>query len=143
MSDNTSAGTLTEVRRQDGLRFSAVIRGHSVVMDQPASNGGGDAAPSPMELLGASLGGCIALYVHQFCAARGIDDDELRVDVIAESARKPYRVGRFLIRLTLPTTVPDEYRDAIDRVVKTCPVHNTFTHPPELALEMVEPIAQI
>lgn len=130
-------GTLTEVERAGGLRFNATIRGHAVVMDQPVAAGGGDVAPSPLELLGASLGGCIALYVHHFCAARGIADDELRVEVTAEAARQPYRIGRFAVRLTLPASLPAEYHAAIERVVKTCPVHNTLLHPPEIGLELI------
>ena len=132
----TKPVTLTQVERAGGLRFDATIRGHTVVMDQPVAAGGGDVAPSPLELLGASLGGCIALYVHQFCAARGIDDDELRVEVVAETARQPYRIGRFVVRLALPATLPAEYHAAIERVVKTCPVHNTLLHPPEIELEL-------
>jgi putative redox protein len=141
MSENeATSGTLTAVERAAGLRFTATVRGHTVVMDQPVGLGGGDDAPSPLELLGVSLGGCIALYVHQFCAARGIDDDELRVDVVAETARKPYRIGRFLVQLTLPAALPAEYHAAIERVVRTCPVHNTLLHPPEIALELISDV---
>ena len=35
------------------------IRGHKVVIDQPANAGGSDAGPSPLEYLFASLAGCI------------------------------------------------------------------------------------
>ena len=136
MSDHTSDAAVTRVRHDGGLRFSATIRDHTVVMDQPLSNGGEDTAASPMELLSAALGGCAALYVHQFCAARGIADDGMSVDVITENARKPYRVGRFAIRVTLPPGFPDEYRAAVERAVMTCPVHNTFLHPPAVELDI-------
>jgi uncharacterized OsmC-like protein len=35
------------------------IRGHKVVIDQPANAGGGDTGPTPLELMLASLAGCI------------------------------------------------------------------------------------
>lgn len=35
------------------------IRGHRVVIDQPSNAGGGDSGPTPLELLFASLAGCI------------------------------------------------------------------------------------
>jgi uncharacterized OsmC-like protein len=35
------------------------IRGHEVVLDQPSSAAGSDAGPTPLELLFASLAGCI------------------------------------------------------------------------------------
>ena len=128
--------TKIEVTRVEGLRFAAMIRGHVMMMDQPASNGGTDTAPTPMELLSVALGGCVALYVHQFCAARGIDDDELRVAVVADTAQQPYRVDSFRIILALPEGMPAQYRDAIERVIRSCPVHNTLAHPPRVELAL-------
>lgn len=35
------------------------IRGHQVIIDQPTNAGGSDAGPTPLEMLFASLAGCI------------------------------------------------------------------------------------
>jgi putative redox protein len=141
MSSEGKKQTLTTIRAEGGLRFSASVRGHSVIMDQPAAGGGADTAATPLELLGAALGGCVALYVHQFCAARGIDDEDMRVEVVAESADAPKRIGRFIIRLALPASMPSEYRAAVERVARTCPVHSTLTHAPAIDLEVTAPAA--
>ncbi|MHB1070258.1 MAG: OsmC family protein, partial [Gemmatimonadaceae bacterium] len=50
-----------------GVQFSAQVRSHRILVDQPERGGGADGGPSPMELLGVSLGTCVALYVQQFC----------------------------------------------------------------------------
>ena len=55
-----------------GRRFASQIRTHTVVTDQSVRAGGEDSAPSPLELVSAALGSCIAVYVHQFCESRGL-----------------------------------------------------------------------
>ncbi|CAN5617471.1 hypothetical protein BH23GEM9_BH23GEM9_33780 [soil metagenome] len=124
-----------------GLRFTADIRGQRVTTDQPASAGGDDSAAMPLELLPAALGTCIALYAHQFCAARGIPDAGLRVEVGWATAKAPKRISSFDVSVTLPDEMPDEYRAALERAVRTCPVHNTLTHPPELNIELLASVS--
>ncbi|MBN2685832.1 MAG: OsmC family protein [Pontiellaceae bacterium] len=53
------------------------IRGHQVVIDQPANAGGSDTGPTPLELLFASLAGCIGsigriVAMQQRIALRGM-----------------------------------------------------------------------
>jgi putative redox protein len=128
------------VTGEGGLRFTASIRGHQVHTDQPLNAGGEDSAAMPLELLAASMGTCIALYAHQFCAARGIAADGLTVEVGYETAKGPKRISRFDVGVLLPEGFPDQYRDAVERAVKSCPVHNTLSHPPEInvALEVAD-----
>jgi putative redox protein len=134
--------SVTIVTAGGGLRFTAEIRGHRVATDQPVAAGGDDAAATPLELLSASLGTCIALYAHQFCAARGLPHAGLLVEVRAEPARAPYRIGRFGVRVVLPGELPAEYRPALERAVRTCPVHNTLSDPPAIDVDIVEPAAE-
>jgi putative redox protein len=124
------------VTSDGGVRFTAAIRGHEVPTDQPLHAGGEDGAAMPLELLAASLGTCIALYAHQFCAARGIPDSNLTVEVGYEVARAPKRISRFDVRVLLPADFPAHYREAVERAVKTCPVHNTFSHMPEINVDL-------
>jgi putative redox protein len=130
---------VTVVTNEGGLRFTSEIRGHRVPTDQPERAGGADDAVTPLELLSASLGSCIALYAHQFCAAREIPVEGLRVEVRTETARAPGRIARFDVRLFLPADVPEQYMPALERAVQSCPVHNTLTHPPEITLDLVAP----
>lgn len=117
-----------------GMRFTADIRGHKVAVDQPARAGGGDTAPMPVELLPASLGTCVGLYVQQFLAARGLDATGLTVEVTTTGAPNPNRLARFDVRVTVPGGVPDRYRDAVRRAAEGCTVHHTLTHAPEIAV---------
>jgi putative redox protein len=124
------------VKGDGNVRFTASIRGHEVPTDQPLHAGGEDSAAMPLELLAASLGTCIALYAHQFCAARGIPDSDLSVEVGYELAKAPKRISRFDIRVLLPADFPEHYRDAVERVVRNCPVHNTLEHMPRINVHL-------
>ena len=123
-------------RPERGVRVSAVVRGHRVETDQPQSGGGEDSAVMPLELLGVALATCSALYAHQFCAAREIDDDGLRVEVEMTTAKAPRRVSRFELRVHLPEALPTHYEEAIERAIRNCPAMNTLMLPTEVALQL-------
>jgi putative redox protein len=116
------------VTHDSGVRFTATIREHRIIVDQPVRGGGEDAGPSPIELLGASLGTCIALYVQQFCAARNLPHDGLRVEVVQHGAANPNRVGKFAARVILADELPQQYMAMLERVAQSCPAHNTLVH---------------
>ena len=127
------------VTHDGGVRFSAVVRGHRIVVDQPERAGGGDTGPTPVELLGASLGTCVALYVQQFCQARALSSAGLRVEVMQHGAQNPNRIGRFDVRVELPEGMPEQYVPMLERVARSCPAHNTLTHGAEVRVEVSTP----
>lgn len=119
------------VTHEGGLKFAATIRGHRIMVDQPEGTGD-NTAPMPLELLGASLGTCVALYVQQFCHTRAIPYEGMTVEVQQEGARNPSRVGRFVVRVILPEPVPPAYAEMLERVARSCPAHNTLAHGAEV-----------
>jgi uncharacterized OsmC-like protein len=114
------------ITHEGGMRFAAQVRSHRVLTDQPERAGGEDSAPTPVELLGASLGSCIAFYVQQFCHARGLQYEGLQVEVEQRSEKNPARVAEFVVRVVMPTDIPGHYVEMLERVVRSCPVHNTI-----------------
>jgi putative redox protein len=111
-----------------GRRFASQIRTHTIVTDQSVRAGGDDSAPSPVELVSAALGSCIAVYVHQFCDSRGLPHDGMRVEVTPSSAAGENRIAELSVRVCLPTELPPHAMEMLERVVRSCPVHNTLTH---------------
>jgi putative redox protein len=124
------------VTHDGGVRFTVQVRGHRVVVDQPERAGGDDAGPAPIELLGVSLGTCVALYVQQFCEARGLSSAGLRVEVVQHGAQNPNRIGEFAVRVELPDGIPTQYLPMLERVARSCPAHNTLAHGAELRVEI-------
>ena len=109
-----------------GQRFIAQVRPHQVIMDQPRHAGGADTGPMPTELLGVSLGTCIALYVTRFLEARDLPREGMRVEVEQVSAKNPSRVSHFVARVVLPAPLPPGYGEMLEHVVHACPAHNTL-----------------
>jgi putative redox protein len=127
------------VTHEGGVRFAAQIRQHTLIVDQPRAGGGEDSAPMPLELLGASLGTCVALYVQQFCHARGLPYQGMRVEVEPRAAQG--RIGRFDVRVILPEALPSPYAQLLERVARSCPAHNTLAHGAEIAVEIEVPVS--
>ena len=127
------------VTHEGGVRFAAQIRQHRLTVDQPASGGGEDTAPTPIELLGASLGTCIALYVQQFCHTRSLPYQGMRVEVNPQGAHG--RIGRFDVRVVLPEPLQPHHAQMLERVVRSCPAHNTLAHGAEVAVTIEQAIA--
>lgn len=142
MSETTARAPIV-VTHDTGVKFTATIRSHRIVVDQPVRGGGEDAGPSPLELLGASLGTCIALYVQQFCAARNLPYEGMRVEVTQHGAANPHRVGKFAVRVVLAGELPEHYVSMLERVAQSCPAHNTIVHGAEVdvAVETAIPVA--
>lgn len=128
------------VTHDGGLRFAAQVRSHRVLVDQPRGAGGLDSAPMPIEMLGVSLGTCIALYVQQFCQARGLSTEGMRVEVDQVGARNPNRVGEFIVRVILSEPLPPPYAEMLERVARSCPAHHTLEHGAEVSIRIETPV---
>jgi uncharacterized OsmC-like protein len=118
-----------------GVQFAAQVRSHRILVDQPERGGGADEAPSPIELLGVSLGTCVALYVQQFCQSRALPYDGMRVELQQRGAQNPNRIGEFSLKVVLPAGIPEEHVAMLERVARSCPAHNTLAHGAEVAME--------
>jgi putative redox protein len=123
-------------RSRGGRKIEVSIRDHLILTDQPERAGGTDTAPTPLELLGAALGGCITLYVQKFCEAEGISADGLAIEVKPFWREDPGRVGRYEAIVHLPDGFPPEHRAAAERAAADCPVHHTLRYAPEVGIRV-------
>ena len=135
--------TPTIVSHVSGVKFAIRIRSHEILVDQTLNGGGTDSAPTPLELLGASLGSCIAYYLHRFLHTRGLPADEIVVAVSHRSTSNPTRIESFDVNVTLPANVPPEYMPLLQRVIDACPAHNTLATGANIGVTFVEPSQQL
>lgn len=119
-----------------GTRFAVETRGHDITVDLPPDKGGTDQGMTPPELLAASLGTCIGIYVTQYCKQIGVNSDDTTVDVKWEMEEQPLRIGRLQATVNIPGGVPPERRNAIQKVAEHCLVHQTLCNMPELDIEL-------
>ena len=126
-----------KVRYEGGDRLVVTVRGHDVAVDQPVSDGGGDTAPTPVELFVGSLAACAGFYAERFLRRHGLPLDGLAVDAdFGFAEERPARVGRVSLRLRLPVGFPSSYRDRLAKVVEHCTVHNSIRVAPEIGIEL-------
>jgi uncharacterized OsmC-like protein len=121
-----------------GQAVNVSVRGHTVHTDQPASSGGADSAPTPLEMMSVALSACVALYVRRFCDSNGLDTGGLAVEVNPVWNPNPGRVGRFDVLLHVPADIPLAHRESMAAVARSCPVHHTLAHGSDIALTIVE-----
>jgi putative redox protein len=117
------------IRYLNNVRFEAATRGHSVISDQPASNGGEDGGMTPPELLLSALGACAGYYAVEYLKARALSGEGLEILVTADKALQPARLDRFRIEIALPG-LDAAHETGILRAVKACLIHHTLLHQP-------------
>ena len=137
-----NSATPTVVTHVSGVKFAIRIRSHEILVDQTVNGGGTDAAPTPLELLGASLGSCIAYYIHQYFHTRRLSADGVVVAVSHRSSSSPTRIDSFDVKVTLPAHVPPHYMPALQRVIDACPAHNTLAMGAHIGVAFAEPSQQ-
>ena len=129
-----------KVRCLGSKKFEMTARGHKVLSDQPADNGGADSAMSPPELFLSSLGACAAYYASEYLRARALPEDGLEIHVSGEKGDKPARIVSLRFEVIAPG-LTQRHRDGLMRAVDACFLKQTLNKPPQMDVEVmsVEP----
>lgn len=123
-----------EVDFPGGVAVSAKIGNFTVVSDQPVSNGGGGAAPSPFELFMVSLANCAAYFAVAFCRERDIPTGGMRLTADFEKNPETKVLSTVRINLVLPDGFPEKYRKPILRTIEQCSVKRAIDARPAFEL---------
>ncbi len=120
------------------LRHQIDVNGrHTITTDEPANLGGTDTAPTPHELLAATLAGCVSTMIVLYAQRHGWDLGETQVDVEYDADTKPRHVE---VTLRLPEGLTAEQTKRLQRVAQTCPVRRSleagFTFEERLAADL-------
>ncbi|HEX6117705.1 MAG TPA: OsmC family protein [Solirubrobacterales bacterium] len=111
--------------RREGYTHDVTIRGHTVVADEPESNGGNDAGPTPTEYLAIALASCTAITVQMYADRKGWDIGDL--EVVCEFTPGPRgECDDFDVTLKLPGGLTEDQTQRIHRIAGKCPVHRTL-----------------
>ncbi len=111
------------------MSFEATMGEHRLVIDVPASIGGRERGPTPLDLFVASLGSCVAAFVANYCERTGLDPTDLSVDVsFQQSDVEPTCLEDLEVVINLPNADCGERERAIKRIAEHCPVHETMEY---------------
>ena len=122
-------------------RVDVQIGRHVLHTDQPAHNGGEDAAPSPFDVFLASIGACAGIFVQGFCATRKLPTEGVRIVERPRFDEQGVLRGVDL-RVEVPADFPERYREPLIRVIEQCSVKKAIAAQPEFTVS-VEPNAAI
>jgi putative redox protein len=129
------------VEHLGSVQFEIKARGHSIVSDQPADNGGFDEGMTPPELLLASLGSCAGFYAAQYLRKHKLATEATRVRVTCDKVKdRVARMDNFVIEVETPVELTAEHRKGVREAVQHCLVHNTLVHPPKITLKIEAPV---
>ena len=127
---------------QGDMAFETVLGRHRLLIDVPAAMGGKDRAPTPPELFVASLGSCVAAFVASYCQRVGLDRRGLTVEVSYEKAAEPTRLVGLKVTIRLPHAVCGDRQEAIARVARHCPVHETMATLADVQFQILDRVGQ-
>ena len=112
-------------RRTGTYRHMIDVRSHHLAVDEPVDVGGDDTAPSPQELLAASLASCTAITVEMYAQRKGWDLGHVEVECQYTPADRGSPT-KFELILRLPPDTDDEKLERLRVIAAKCPVHRTL-----------------
>lgn len=136
-SSSTSVSTLGA-----GLRCATGERSHEIATDMAPALGGDGSAPSPVALLRAALGSCLAIGYRLHAIERGIELTSVQVTVESESdvrgmldpgacARSGFEALRYRVEIESPSPA-HEVEHIIELADRLSPVLDALTRPQTL-----------
>ena len=125
------------------VQFEIKARHHSIPCDQPLENGGHDEGMTPPELLLASLGSCAGFYAAQYFRKHKLASEGTSVRVTADKLKSPARIDNFRIEVETSVPLSHQHRAGLEASVHSCLIHNTLLHPPQIAIEIKQPVPAI
>ena len=103
--------------------------GNTVITDAPVDNQGRGESFSPTDLVATALGTCMATIMGIYAERHAMDLRGMRMTVKKEMITAPVRrIGKLTVEIFVPLPGDHPQRAAIERVVFTCPVHQSL-HP--------------
>lgn len=117
-----------------GDRFDIQVRRHSVRVDRPPDEGGGDTGPTPVELIVGGLAASVAQaaerYLHRCQFPAGVT-----VTARYGLGVRPGRVTHIELDVAAPG-LPEGLRGSFRAALEHCSGYNTLAAPPEISLRV-------
>jgi uncharacterized OsmC-like protein len=92
---------------------------------------------SPFHMVASGLASCIFALLRSWAEHAGLSAERLTIEVRWAFAERPHRVGSYDVRIQWPGLAQGR-REAAARAASLCAVHKTLTHPPAIAVEVLQ-----
>lgn len=121
-----------------GFRAEVQVAGHHLTVDEPVPVGGGDAGPSPYEMLLAALGACTAMTLRLYADRRKwplqravvkLKHHKVHAKDCVDCETKPTKMDVVDRVLVLEGPLDDAQRAKLVEIAERCPVGQTLGTP--------------
>jgi putative redox protein len=120
--------TIVVTRDRTGkMRHTVTVRQHTLVVDEPESNGGEDSGPTAHDLYDSALGTCKAMTMLWYANRKGIPLEDIQVTVDRDDSEERKGVYRLQVTLALTGALSEAQRLELLNVASKCPVHRLMT----------------
>ena len=109
------------------------IRQFQLMADEPTSNGGNDAGPTPFEWILAGLGSCQAMTIKMYAERKGWKLETVVVD-LSHAVQDHQHIIQ--VELGLMGDLDDAQRQRLLAIAGRCPVHQLLTTSAEIHTQL-------
>ncbi len=146
MSNTDHSGVEVSETGNSLYQNNILIGAYQLFADEPASLGGGDTGPNPMDLACAALGSCTTITLRMYanrkkwpldrvsatvCHSKGPASDcepgETKPGVTKSGEAKSGMVDIFTRVVTLHGALSDDQRQRLMEIAEKCPVHKALS----------------
>lgn len=105
--------------------MKATVRNHTVIIDEPLSNGGQDKGPDPTEYVCVALASCTTATLKMYANRKQWKIDSLMVEVEKETTADGKNI--FKRTLHIKGTLDEEQLKRLTQIADACPVHKILS----------------
>lgn len=105
--------------------MKAVVGNHTVIIDEPVSNGGRDTGPSPNEYICVALASCTTATVKMYANRKQWKIDSMQVEVEKETTPEGKNIFKRILHIK--GNLDNDQLTRLTQIANACPVHKILT----------------
>jgi len=105
------------------MMHTVSVRDHVFTADEPETNGGEDAGPTPHDLYDSALGACKAMTVLWYANRKQMPIADVQATVDRDDSEERRGVYRLRVTLAIGGPLTEAQRQELLTVAEKCPLH--------------------